>query len=269
LPLLPINTLTQNFSTLFKGRSSIVFWALLILSLLIFILPVRTKKGFTEIALSFSYGPFYSLANRIEELHQVNQKNRVLGELVMKLSLKNYQLEEERIENMRLKELLQFKQKSSFELIPTKVISIEPGRFPISLLINLGEKDGLKKGMPVININGLVGKISEVLVGSSVVQLLFHPNCRVSALDKRSRVQGIVKSKGGIILDLGNVPLEEDIKTGDEIFTSGLGGIFPPNLRIGRVISVRQNSDSAFKTIKLKPAVNFFQLEELFIIKSY
>lgn len=218
-------------------------------------------------AFDLTYRPFYSLANNIEELYQVYDKNRILSERVMRLTLENAQLEENKLENERLRKMLEFKSRSSFRLVPAKVISSEPGRLPEVLLINLGEEDNLKKGMPVVNIDGLVGKVSEVLVGTSRVQLLFHPQCKVAAIDQRSRVQGIVKSKGGVELDLEHVPVEEDVKLGDEIFTSGLGGVFPSGIKIGKVIKVSQENDSVVKTIKLEPAVDFFKLEELFIIR--
>lgn len=262
-----LDTLTQGIGSFLKGKNSLAFFILLFLSLLLLVLPVKIKKNLSEIAFSFSYGPFYSLANRAEDLYKVHQQNRVLSEKVMRLTLENARLQEERLENERLKEMLGFKSASDFKLLPTRVVLTEPERLITTILINSGEKDGVRKGMPVVNIDGLVGRVSEVLVGSSVVQLLYHPQCRVAALDQRSRVQGIVRSKGGIILDLENVPLEEDVKPGDEIYTSGLGGIFPAEIKIGKVITVDQKRNATFKTIKLKPAVDFFRLEELFLVK--
>jgi rod shape-determining protein MreC len=267
LPFFPLDILTQRMGLLVKGKSSATFLVLSVLSLLLLILPLKMKKTISEKIFSFTYGPFYSLSNRIGELHQIYQNNSILIEKVTKLTLENTRLKEKGLENDRLKKMLEFKSQSNFKLIPAEVISAGPGRFPGSILINLGEKDGVKKGMTVINIDGVVGKVSEVLVGSSVIQLLFHPNCRVAAFDQRSRTQGIVKSKGGIILDLDNVPLDEDIKAGDEIYSSGLGEIFPAGLKVGRVITVSRGNDSVFQTIKIKPAVDFFSLEELFVIK--
>jgi len=267
LPFFPLDILTQRMGLFVKGKSSATFLVLSVLSLILLILPVKMKKNISEGIFSFTYGPFYSLSNRIGELHQVYQNNRILVEKVTRLTLENTRLKEKGLENERLKKMLDFKSQSSFELIPAEVISAEPGRFPGSILINLGEKDGVKKNMTIINSDGVVGKVSEVLVGSSVVQLLFHPNCRVAAFDQRSRVQGIVKSKRGIILDLDNVPLDEDVKPGDEIYTSGLGEIFPAGLKVGRVIIISRENNSVFKTIKIKPAVDFFSLEELFLIK--
>jgi rod shape-determining protein MreC len=236
--------------------------------LLLFILPVKIKKSFSEFFFSFTYAPFYSIAGRVGELYNVHQVNKALNEKVTRLSLENIQLQEESKENQRLRQMLGFESESSYQLIPAEVVSTEPGRFPLSIWINLGEKDGIKKGMPVINMDGLIGRVSEVLMRKSVVQLLYHPNCRVPALDSRSRVQGIVRSKGGIRLNLDNIPIEEDVKPGDEIYSSGLGEIFPEGLKIGQVYRVSPERDSVFKVITLKPAVNFARLEELFIIKT-
>jgi rod shape-determining protein MreC len=259
--------LTQRIGLFLKGKSSAILFIFSALSILLLVLPVKLKKDASEIAFDFTYRPFYSLAERVEDLYKVHQRNEILSQKVIRLTLENAKLQEERLENERLRKMLEFKSGSSFRLIPAKVIAAEPGRLPTSVLINLGEKDGLKKGMPVVNLDGLVGKVSEVLVGTSRVQLLFHPQCRVAALDQRSRVQGIVKSKGGVILDFENVPVDEDVEPTDQIYTSGLGGIFPAGIKIGEVIKVDQKKDPIFKTIKLKPAVDFFRLEELFLIK--
>lgn len=267
MPYFSLDILTQRIAPYLKGRSTATLFIFLALSFLLLVLPIKLKRGISEIAFNFTYRPFYSLANRVEELYRVQQRNEFLSQKVVSLTLENARLQEERLENERLRKMLGFKSSSSFRLIPAKVIAEEPGRLPTSVWINLGEKDGLKKGMTVVNLNGLVGRVSEVLVGTSKVQLLFHPQCKVAALDQRSRVQGIVKSKGGVILDFENVPAEEDVDTTDQIYTSGLGGIFPAGIKIGEVITVEQRKESAFKTVKLKPAVNFFRLEELFLIK--
>ena len=268
MPFFSFNSLTRGRGSFLKDKSSATFFLFLSLSLLLFLLPVKVKKSLSEFFFSFTYAPFYSIAGRVGELYNVHQLNKALNEKVTRLALENIQLQEESKENQRLRQMLGFESGSSYQLIPAEVVSTEPGRFPSSIWINLGEKDGIKKGMPVINMDGLIGRVSEVLMQKSVVQLLYHPNCRVPALDSRSRVQGIVKSKGGIRLSLDNVPAEEDVKPGDGIYSSGLGEIFPEGLKIGQVYGVSPERDSVFKVITLKPAVDFTRLEELFIIKT-
>ena len=268
MPFFLFNILTRGRGSVLKEKSTATFFLFLCLSLLLLLLPVQVKKSLSEIVFSFTYSPFYSIAGRVGELYNVHQINRVLNEKVTRLTLENIQLQEESKENQRLKLMLGFESGSSYQLIPAEVVSTEPGRFPSSIWINLGEKDGIKKGMAAINMDGLIGKVSEVLMRKSVVQLLYHLNCRVPALDARSRVQGIVKSRGGIRLSLDNVPAEEDVKPGDEIYSSGAGEIFPEGLKIGQVDRVSPERDSVFKVVSLKPAVDFARLEELFIVKT-
>jgi rod shape-determining protein MreC len=267
MPFFLFDILARGRGSFLKEKSPATLFLFLSLSLFLFLLPIKVKKGLSEVIFSFTYAPFYSIAGRVGELYNVHQANKILNEKVTRLTLENIQLQEEKKENQRLRQMLGFKSESSYQLIPAEVVSAEPGRFPTSIWINLGEKDGIKRGMPVISVDGLIGKVSEVLVGSSIVQLLYHPNCRVAAVDSRSRVQGIVRSKGGIDLNLDNVPIEEDIKAGDEIFSSGIGKVFPEGIKIGQVIKIHPARDSVFKTILLKPAVDFSRLEELFIIK--
>jgi len=267
MPFFSFDILARGRGSFLKEKSSATLFLYLSLSLLLFLLPVKIKKSLSEVVFRFTYAPFYSIAGRVSELYNVHQVNKVLNEKVTRLTLENIRLQEESKENQRLKQMLGFKSESSYQLIPAEVVSTEPGRFPTLVWINFGEKDGIKKGMPVISVDGLIGRVSEVLIGSSIVQLLYHPNCRVAALDYRSRVQGIVRSKGGITLNLDNVSLEEDVKAGDEIYSSGMGRLFPEGLKIGQVIEVYPDRDSVFKTILLKPAVDFSRLEEIFIIK--
>lgn len=267
MPFFSLNILTRARGSFLKEKSSTTFFLFLSLSLLLFLLPLKVKSSLSEFFSSFTYAPFNSIARRVGELYNVHQLNKVLNEKVTSLTLKNTQLEEERKENQRLRQLLGFESESSYKLVPAEVVWTDPGRFPSSIGINLGEKDGIKKGMPVINMEGLVGKVNEVLVGNSIVQLLYHNNCRVPALDSRSRVQGIVRSKGKVTLNLDNVPNEEDVKAGDEIYSSGMGKDFPEGLKIGQVIKVYPERDSVFKTIIIKPAVDFSRLEEIFLVK--
>jgi len=229
MPFFSFNILSRGRGSFLKDRNSATFFLFLCLSLLLFLLPLKVKKSLSEFFFSFTYSPFYSIAGQVNELRSVHQINQDLNQKVTSLTLQNVQLQEESRENQRLRQMLGFESMSSYQLIPAEVISFEPGKYPGSVWINLGEKDGIRKDMPVISMEGLVGKVSEVLMAKSAVQLLYHLNCRVPALDSRSRVQGIVKLKG-VSLSLDNVPVEEDVKPGDEIYSSGAGQIFPQGL---------------------------------------
>jgi rod shape-determining protein MreC len=248
--------------------------ALVLFSFLLLILPQKIKVDLSALVFRFTYGPFYAFSNHIKKLEGVREENQTLHQKVMELSLRNFRLNEEHLENQRLRELLGFRSQLEHQVIPADVIATDPNRTYFSVLINKGTLQGMKKNMPVVNMRGLVGKIVGVSSSSSVVQLMIDPSFRASALDKRSRVFGIIKPQTGFTLRLDNVPLQEDVQVGDQVISSGLGGIFPPGLQIGVVTAVESEetfskedrSFGIFKMIQVKPSVDFSSLEELFVL---
>jgi rod shape-determining protein MreC len=257
-----------------RKKSFLHLITFVLISLLLLLLPREIKSEISAFIFKFTYSPFFTLTNHIKDLEGVQEENQKLHQKVMELSLRNYWLNEEHLENQRLRELLGFKSQLEQKVVPADVVAAEPNRRQFSVLINKGYQEGIKRNMPVVNMHGLVGKIVDVSSHSSVVQLMLDPSFRASALDQRSRVLGIIKSKAGFALRLDNVPLPEDVKVGDQIISSGLGGIFPPGIKIGLVTSVESEktfskedySFGIFKIIQIDPSVDFSSLEELFVL---
>jgi len=244
---------------------------------LLLVLSGKVKSDISALIFRFTYAPFYALSHQIEQLKGVYQENKKLHQMVMELTLENYKLKEKHLENSRLRALLEFRSELRYQVIPAEVVAAEPNRPPGtgSVLINKGKEEGIKGNMPVLNLHGLVGKIENVFPHRSTVQLMMDPNFRVSALDQRSRVFGIIKPHPGpgSVLKLDNVPTREDVRTGDEVVSSGLGGIFPAGVRIGVVSRVEEQTSrktspyyGIFKNIEVKPSVDFNSLEELFVL---
>jgi rod shape-determining protein MreC len=246
-----------------------------LLSFLLLILPQKIKLDLSTFIFRFTYGPFYAFSNHIKELEGVRQENKRLHQKVMELSLRNFRLNEEHLENERLRELLGFRSQLEHKVIPAHVVAKDPNRRYFSVLIDKGAQEGVKRNMPVVNMHGLVGKIVVVSPHSSVVQLMIDPRFRASAKDQRSRMFGIIKPESGFTLRLDNVPLREDVRVGDFVISSGLGGIFPPGIKIGVVTAVESSetfskedrSFGIFKMIQVKPSVDFSSLEELFVLE--
>ena len=248
-----------------------------LLSLLLLALPGEVKSDFSAFIFRFTYAPFYALSHQIKQLQGVYQENKKLQQKVMELTLENSELKEEHLENSRLRALLEFRSELEYQVIPAEVVAAEPNR-PLgrgSILINKGKEEGIKRNMPVWNLYGLVGKIEEVSPHRSTVQLMLDPDFRVSALDQRSRVFGIIKPYPGqgLLLKLDNVPMGEDVRIGDEVLSAGLGGIFPAGIKIGIVSNVEEGSfreaspySGVFKEIEVIPSVYFNSIEELFVL---
>lgn len=204
------------------------------------------------------------------ELADFRFANEVLREQNLQLSIELAGLREAKLENERLRGLLDFKLRNQGrgEYLAAKVIARDPDRVVNTILIDLGYEDGVRERMPVVTAEGLVGRILETQLGTAVVQLLLDRNCRVSAVVQRAtRTQGIVKVEAGVF-HLDNVPLRSDIEAGDDVVSSGLGGIFPEGLRVGTVASLGDEELGLFREVVLAPGVNFSSLEEVFVLRE-
>jgi rod shape-determining protein MreC len=239
----------------------------LLLSLLLLVLPQKQKLFISESILKYTYSPFFKFGQKLKQLSQVYEENKRLQTENVRLILENQRLKEEGLENERLRNLLDFKSQADYRVIPAEVVALEPNRKSNSILISVGYEDGVRRYLPVINMQGLVGKVIEVYSGNSLVELLLDPRCRVAALVERSRIHGILKQRKGTDLSLENVPSGADVSYGDQVISSGLGGVFPPALRIGTVVKAEDRKSSIFKHILVQPSADFNSLEELFVIE--
>jgi rod shape-determining protein MreC len=239
----------------------------LFLAFFLLILPQKEKLFLSGSIIKYTYLPFFKFSQKLRELSNVYEENEKLKKENVRLILENLRLNEEGLENERLRALLDFRSQVDYRVIPAEVVALEPNRRSNSILISVGEEDGVKKFLPVINMQGLVGKVIEVYPRNSLVELLLDPHCRVASLIQRSRIHGIIKQQKGTNLNLENVPSDADVIPGDEVISSGLGGVFPPALRIGTVVQAEDRTSSIFKHILVQPYADFNSLEELFVIE--
>ncbi len=205
------------------------------------------------------------------ELADLRFANQTLREQNLQLSMELVRLREAKLENQRLRELLNFRERyaGTGGYLAAKVIARDPDRIANTILIDLGRSDGVEERMPVVTAEGLVGRVLESYDGTSVVQLLLDRNCRVSAvLQRASRTQGIVMVEDRSFR-LSHVPIRSDIEVGDVVVSSGLGGIFPYGLLVGTVVNLGDEESGLFREVILEPGVNFSNLEEVFVLKEH
>lgn len=194
------------------------------------------------------------------------QKNRTLRRNNVELALENSLLRKAYQENQRLREELGFKQGQSHQIMSAMVVNHGLYQFTKVIQIDVGADEGVKKNMSVISHEGLVGKL--LLVGShySIVQVMGDVNFSVSAKINRTRATGIVTWESGSAWLMENIVKSFEVITGDSIATSGMSGIYPPDILIGVVTQVSDNEPGMFKKILVKPFVDFSRLEEVFVI---
>lgn len=200
------------------------------------------------------------------DLVDVRKENKQLRETVKIMNSRLVADREAIHENERLKQLLEFKSSLKTPSVAALVIGEDSSPWFKTLVINRGSVDGLAEGMPVVAANGVVGQVIKVAAGSSRVLLLTDHASGIAALVQRSRARGVVKGKGSGLCSLEFSLRDEDVKVGDMIVTSGIGGIFPKGLVIGEVTMVKKGEYGIFQTIDLRPAVNMAKLEEVLVL---
>lgn len=246
-------------------RTSVI---LIGVGILLILLPFSVQRFISSVIQTVFYSHFYGTSNRLADLVEVYEINGQLKRQIAAQNLELAALREYMEENVRLRNLLGFKDKVGYELIPAEIVALDPKRRQNAVISETNPDEPVASNLPVVNVDGLVGKTTSVLSELVTIELLTSPNCRAAARDANTRVLGIVSWKGGRRLVLDNVPLSDSVNVGDTIITSGLGGIFPENLPIGTISSVERGQSPFFKTIIVAPFVDFGALDELMILKK-
>ncbi len=195
------------------------------------------------------------------------KENRQLKEHVKRLTRENAQLREYAEENVRLREELGLRQNSALQMVAAEVVSRNESNWFDTATINTGTSAGIKRGAAVINHLGLIGQISDANPLTSHVVALTDSTSAVGAMVQRSRTSGVLQGQGADYLILAYLPKDADVKIKDIVISSGMGGIIPKGLTIGRVVKVVRNSLAGTTSALVQPSVNFDEVEQVFVVK--
>ena len=207
-----------------------------------------------------------SIWNDYMNLVGVRRENLMLRDSVRQLNARVLESQEAMAANERLKKLLELKSSTQIPSVAANVIGEESAPWYRTITIDRGTADGLAEGLPVVTLGGVVGRVVKAAVNSSRVLLLTDHASSISAMIQRSRARGVVKGKGGGVCALEFAVRDEEVKVGDIVTASGVGGIFPKGLIIGEVTMVRKGEYGMFQSIDIRPAVNISRLEEVLVL---
>lgn len=210
----------------------------------------------------------------VAELWHLRQENARLEREVQRLHLLESRLEELRMENRRLTELLEFKNRQAdlagADMVAARVTGRNPDDWFRYIVIDKGAGDGIARDMVVITPRGLVGRVSRVTRHSATVMLLTDPQSGAGGMVQRetSRQKGVVlgEESRGDRLRIKFFQPKADVRAGDRIVTSELSRIYPPGLPIGEVASVTDSEDGLVRYAWIKPFVDFDRLEEVLVL---
>lgn len=173
-------------------------------------------------------------------------------------------------ENERLRALVGFKERNpELELVPARVIARDTTPYFRAMRITLRVPNTVKPRQPVVVAGGIVGQIDRVTGSTAEVVLLSDPRSRIDAITQRGRVQGVVQGLGhdrDYKAKVAYLSLKDEVRPGDIMVTSGMGGVFPQELIIGTIREVAPDDRGLFQHVILEPAVDLSQLDEVFII---
>jgi rod shape-determining protein MreC len=198
----------------------------------------------------------------------MEEENRNLKKKIedMKSQLILYQ--EGYLEAQRLRNLLALKDDYNFNFVTARVIGREQVALFKIILINKGTVHGLKAGMPVMAAPGLVGRVIDTSWHAAKVLPLIDENSNIDAIVQRNRTQGIIRGAGSRGCVLKYISKTQDVKEGDIIVSSGIGGVFPKGMMIGQVNHVDRQEAGLFLRINVTPAIDFSMLEEVLVTTS-
>ena len=229
-------------------------------------LPLFGAAGSAEALVtnsSYAALPRAELIRQLEALQKTNQLLQIHHRLA----------EEWRRENDRLREHLGLARQYAGRFKLAKVVARDPANWWRTIKIDLGSRDGVITNSPVMTVDGLVGRVSEVSFAQSQVVLVGDPDCRVSVLvgDEKNREQGVIAPASSSPLDntlveLSYLSRNSKLSAGQLVVTSGVGGIFPKGILVGQLADFRSVSYGLYTEALVRLAVKMNRLEEVWVM---
>ena len=199
----------------------------------------------------------YDYFGEIKEVYKDNQALREENKKLLNLYDKMKVLE---VENKLLSNLLNFVVPPDANYITARIIAEEGDAFSHSVIAYTGDSDKVKKGQVVLSDRGVVGRVDKVGNMYSKILLITDINSRIPVMVEKNRVRGILAGDNTSIPKMVFIPLDAELSVGDRIVTSGIAGVFPAGLPIGRVASIEKNN------VVVKPYNNLNNLEYVRIV---
>lgn len=259
-----------------RRRISVVFLIVFFLGLLITQTEEsRSDNWFSSLVQNIAYpfqNAFYlakisitSVWGQYVWLIDVQEENNILRKRVEQLEEVNAENREIRIGYQRLLKLLEFKQKDPNQKVFAEVIVEINKPFSRLLIINKGADDGIRPNFGVVTPRGIVGKIQSVTSGQAVVQLITDARTQFPLLIQRTRTKAMLHVKDGELI-IDQIPRMLELYENDRIVTSGLAGVYPKGIPVGRIKEIRKKDFGLFQSVTLSPAVELNKIEEVAVI---
>ena len=210
-----------------------------------------------------------SVRSGLKTLEELEKENVALQVENRQLKATNQALRDVEREVNRLRHALNYRERSVFKLVPAVVVTRDASTWWRTITINRGKEDNIETDMPVVTDEGLVGKTTTVSANISIVLLISDENCKVACSIEGTREQGIASGERVVtgitpMLNLNFLSKQADLKPGQKVYTSGVGGVFPSGIPVGAVKTFKLRELDA--QAQLMPAVDLSHLEDVFVV---
>lgn len=223
--------------------------------------PVRSLGSVIASPFNGLGNIFANLTASQETLDELREQNKELTARVAELS-------EAQETATRLEGLLELKSTYNLQSTAARIVGSSTDAWSRTVTIDKGSLDGLAINMPVTDSSGVIGQIIEVAPTSAVVRLITDEASGVSAMVQSTRAQGMLQGQPDGTLRLEYVSVDADVKEGDIIVTSGIGGIYPKGLPLGTVASVEREPNALYYTVVVNVTSTTENNEEVLVITS-
>lgn len=268
-------------SPLFAGNAAGTLRLIFYLALALVLMVLDHRNGWlwrVRYGAAVVVEPIYKLAGlpasgirtmsvAFADRRRLTEQNQRLREDLLLANAKLNRMASVAEQNQRLKELLDTQHSLELNVQLARVIGVDLGAYSYRMTLNLGARDGVQPGQPVIDAHGVIGQVREVLPTTSVVMLVTDPAHAIPVVIARSGLRTVAYgSRDGNELTLPNIPLAADVRVGDHLLTSGLGGRFPPGFPVGDIRAVAPAATGMFQVAQAHPAADINRSEDVLLL---
>ena len=263
-----------------KQKNYLTLGVVTLVAVLLFSLPPRVT-GRLKLAMGSLFLPLLGLASTAQQL-PVAAADAVLTRRELLRQVENFRRENDQLkvlalqadatarENEQLRTLVAWQRQVPWKLKLANVVLRDPANWWRTVEIDLGTRDGLVDNLPVLTADGLVGRVSSVGYTRSQVVLLGDPNCKASALvENAAHDTGVISASGPLdnsLVELTYLASGANLKPGQNVVTSGQGGIFPKGIPIGQVVDSRSVEFGLYTEARVKLNANLGALERVWVL---
>jgi rod shape-determining protein MreC len=267
---------------MFRKKHYLAFGAVALVALLILSLPPSATSRL-KLALGSLFLPLFGLDTTAQQL-PVDLVNTVLPkrELLKQIAALRNENEQMKVqalqaaaiarENDQLRTLVGKQRQLPWNLKLASVVMRDPANWWRSVQIDLGTRDGVRENLPVLTAEGLVGRVSSVGLTRSQVVLIGDPNCKVSALvENQAHDMGVITASGPLdnsLVQLTYLAGSANLKPGQNVITSGLGGIFPKGIPLGQIVDSRPVEFGLYTEARVKLSADLGALEQVWVLTN-